>query len=246
MHFFLLGLLVLLLFLVFSRYFIKADAKALVRLVRKAGAAVLFLVAFILAVTGKFAAAVPLAFLGWMLLTRSMPFGIPGGFGPGNANKREGQRSEVRTAYLQMVLDHDTGAMSGRVLKGRMKGRELSTLARDDLIRLFRECFENDPESAQLLEAYLDQAHTDWRDMSGGTGQYSHQQQGASPGRTPPMGVEEAYEVLGLKLGASKDDVHKAHRSLMKRFHPDQGGSTYLAAKINEAKDILFEALDGG
>jgi hypothetical protein len=59
--------------------------------------------------------------------------------------------------------------------------------------------------------------------------------------RTGGMGVEEAYRVLGLKPGATRDDIQAAHRDLIKRNHPDQGGSTYIAAKLNEAKDVLLK-----
>ena len=69
----------------------------------------------------------------------------------------------------------------------------------------------------------------------------SGQQAGGDFQNTNLTGIseEEAYEVLGLELNASKEDVLKAHKRLMQRLHPDRGGSDYLAAKINAAKDKL-------
>ena len=55
------------------------------------------------------------------------------------------------------------------------------------------------------------------------------------------MSVEEAYRVLGLDRNATRDEIQAAHRNLMKRNHPDQGGTTYIASKVNEAKDILLK-----
>lgn len=68
-----------------------------------------------------------------------------------------------------------------------------------------------------------------------------HQQQANSP---PPgrqaMSPDEAREVLGLKPGHTKEDVIQAHRRMMQKAHPDRGGSNYLAAQINKAKDTLL------
>ena len=55
-----------------------------------------------------------------------------------------------------------------------------------------------------------------------------------------PFPKSEAYDLLGLKPGASEDEIKAAHKRLMKDFHPDKGGTDYLAAKINQAKDVLL------
>ena len=103
--------------------------------------------------------------------------------------------------------------------------------------KLYRECVEAGPQTSALLEAYLDRAHPDWRDGEdvGGAGQEQ-----ASTGSSA-MTREEAFEILGLPSGAARSEIRKAHRTLMKSFHPDQGGSSYLASKINQAKDLLLE-----
>jgi hypothetical protein len=150
-----------------------------------------------------------------------------------------GQRSHVRTAALEMELDHDSGGLEGLVLAGRFEGRELSSLSLEELLVLHAD-LASDAESLQLLETYLDGRFPVWRDnleaeTRGG--------QGASPA-SGAMTKEEAYKVLGLEPGASAPDIRKAHRRLMQRLHPDIGGSSFLAARINEAKDVLLSKQD--
>ncbi len=55
------------------------------------------------------------------------------------------------------------------------------------------------------------------------------------------MTRDEAFEILGLKPDATRDDIIKAHRKLMARVHPDKGGSDYLASSINQARKILLD-----
>lgn len=154
--------------------------------------------------------------------------------GRATAQTPPGQTSDVDTAYLRMSLDHATGAMDGLVLAGAFKGRRLSELAPPQLLDLLGELRIGDADSAALLESYLDALHAGWRQ--------SEARADASEGPTPSgeMTRDEAYRILGVSPGASADEILKAWRALMKRNHPDQGGSPYLAAKINQAKDLLI------
>ncbi len=146
-----------------------------------------------------------------------------------------GQTSEVTTRYLRMVLDHDSGEMSGEILEGTFAGRQLGELDQAELIVLWRECRAADGQSAAVLEAYLDRTlGEDWREAAGAA------PGGDSAGGREGMSREDAYEILGLEPGASDSDIREAHRRLMQKVHPDHGGSNYLAARINWAKDLLL------
>lgn len=151
-----------------------------------------------------------------------------------------GQTSTVATAFLRMSLDHDTGSMSGTVLRGQFAGLRIEELGFGDLLALLRECRAEDEEGARLLEAYLDRLHPDWRDeLAGG------RSAGGTGGGSPAGGdvsVEEAYAILGVKPGATPDQIKEAHRRLMIKLHPDHGGSDYLATKINRARDVLLRS----
>ena len=151
---------------------------------------------------------------------------------------RQGQTSRVETACLQMQLDHDSGALSGIVKTGRHAGRNLASLPLRELISLYDEYASVDEDSCRLLENYIDRTHgMDWRADRQGTAQ-NHQQEQA--GAQNDLSEQEAYAILGLTPGADADSVTHAHRRLMQKLHPDRGGSSYLATKINQAKDMLL------
>jgi hypothetical protein len=149
--------------------------------------------------------------------------------------------SRVRSAMIEMELDHATGALNGTVLAGPFEGRVLNSLARPQCQALWKLCRTDDPDGARLLEPYLDRRFPGWGEAGEEDGDARRAAGGdGRPRRPGKMTEEEAYEVLGLRKGATRDDVARAHRGLMKKLHPDHGGSTDLAARVNEAKEILL------
>jgi hypothetical protein len=197
---------------------------------RKFGGAAALLVGALMSMKGMLSYGLTLVSLGSLLLWGSTS-AVWQLFKP-RGQQSPDQTSRVVTAHLDMALDHTTGALRGRILKGVFKGRQIDRMAPAELALLWQDCRFADPQSAQLLETYLDRIHSTWReDMARAEG---------TPGAGGIMTAVEALEVLGLKPGASPEEVRAAHRDLMKKLHPDLGGSTYLAAKINEAKDKLL------
>ena len=145
-----------------------------------------------------------------------------------------GQTSTVQSKYIRMTLNHDSGDINGEVLAGQFKGSTLDKLNLEALLQLLREC-QDDEESVALLQAYLDREHADtWQQQAGAQGQ----QQAASA----PVGMsrEEALQILGLTSNASDAEIIETHRRLIQKLHPDRGGTAYLAATINLAKDTLL------
>jgi hypothetical protein len=198
----------------------------LARRLRMAAGIALVLVAVGLLVLGRFALALPVGFTGFMILRREAGM---------RRTDPAGQRSSVRTAGIDMALDHESGEMDGRVLAGRHDGRMLSELRLGELLEVADD-FRGDADSLRLLEAYLDRTQPGWRDDLDAD---EARRERAAPG-AGGMNTKEAYEILGLEPGASEAEVREAHRRLMKQVHPDRGGSAALAAKINEAKDRVL------
>lgn len=189
-------------------------------------------VQFIFAPLGA-AAAFILRFLPTVL--RLLPFwGLLKSKVAGSGSRSGSQSSKIRTRFLAMELDHGSGALDGQVLAGQFASQKLSMLSLEQLIALYRECV-SDPDSVQILEAYLERSHPDWRDQVGATGQHAETDAEASMTRAL------ALEILGLEGDPDKEEIIQAHRSLMQKMHPDRGGSSYLAKKINAAKDFLLK-----
>lgn len=142
-----------------------------------------------------------------------------------------GNRSEVRTDWLRMSMEHDSGVLSGTVEKGTFSGRSLEELSEEQLRQLYQDCLAADRDSAELLSSYMK-----YRFGSG----WSESSDNRANSASGAMSQDQAFAVLGLKPGADREAIIKAHRSLMQKLHPDRGGNDYLAAQINLAKDVLL------
>ena len=156
-----------------------------------------------------------------------------GGFGA-----TPGKKSNVETGFLKMTLDHDTGDIDGLILNGEYSGFNLSSMKLMDIIK-FRSTIAGDQDSISLVDAYLDKVHSGWRD------EYSTDNSSDSyndyPNKNNIMSEKEALNILGLEKGAGKNEIKRAYKTLMSKVHPDLGGSSYLASKINQAKDLLLK-----
>ncbi|MEO1066610.1 MAG: DnaJ domain-containing protein [Pseudomonadota bacterium] len=230
--------------------FLRANPADLAKSLRRTGGVLLLVIAGLLILTGRFAIlGLPVGLLGAAILMRDR---LPGVFARSSTSRgrstgraqRSGPASTVRTAYFEMELDHSSGTMEGRVLVGPFEGRLLSTLSEPELAALYSDVANapDDPDSLSLIETYLDGVRPGWREDF-----HAHDAAGhGAAARSGPVTEEEAYEILGLTPGADDAAIRAAHRRLILRLHPDRGGSTALAAKINEAKDFLLRKHSSG
>ena len=230
------GLILLFLLLSAIKQFARMDTAAAARLVRHGGGVVGMIGALLLLLRGRIGLAAAVAgmvasFAGWRTTGAGWSSLRNAGLGA-----RAGRVSSARSAMIEMRLDLDSGAMTGSVLAGTYAGRALEILSRPELLALRQELARDDPDGVSLLEPYLDRRFAGWREADQGQGQGRR-----SSGAGGAMSRFEALQVLGLAEGASAADVIRAHRTLMKKFHPDHGGSTALAARVNQAKDVLMQ-----
>lgn len=144
----------------------------------------------------------------------------------------------MTTAFLRMTMEPGSGELAGTILQGSQSGRSLSDLEMPALIALFDE-FRSDNRSCALLAAWLDQQYGPaWREQASAHARESH--------NATDISLDEAYSILGLENGATEEDIKLAHKRLIQKTHPDRGGSAWLAAQINQARDTLLNSSDEG
>jgi hypothetical protein len=151
----------------------------------------------------------------------------------GNTMSTPRDSSEIKTSFIHMKLDHATGSMDGQMLRGHYEGKKLSLLSIDEIKEILSE-IESDSDSLNLMHAYLERERPEWEEVLEETGSKS------SETLSSDMNEQQAFEILGLSQDASDKEIVAAHKRLMQGVHPDRGGSTFLAAKINAAKDLLL------
>ena len=234
MQYFVLGIALLAGLLLLLRWATAADPRVLAWVLRVLVALIVLGGLLVVAWTGR-----------WLWVAYALPFMLPFYFQWRSKRIRAknvggpspGQSSDVTTEHLRMSLDHDSGEMTGTVTEGPYAGRELDSLSLSELLDLLAGCAE-DEDSVRVLEAYLDRVHgPQWRGDGGAEGETRG---GRAGGWGAAMTFDEAWEILGLEPGADEQAIKEAHRRLMSKMHPDRGGSTYLAAKLNQAKDLLL------
>ncbi|MFK7791826.1 MAG: DnaJ domain-containing protein [Devosiaceae bacterium] len=232
------GLALLAAFLMAGRALTRVPAAQIAKHARFGGIALLVGLAGLLLLTGRFGAMSQVfALANHAMRNRAMFRPRPKGFDDVDAaGAASSEKPKVRTRYLEMMLDQGTGAIDGQFIDGPWKGRMLTKCSQADLTNALG-AVADDGESVRLLEAYLDRTFAGWRE---------HHDQGAGGGNTSAantgsMAEDEAYEILGLEPGAEADAIRAAHRRLMGNIHPDRGGSTYLATKVNLAKEVLLK-----
>ena len=221
------GIVALLIILWFVHKYVQANPTGMSYVLQKGGGVLALIAAALVTARGELAVGLPLAFMGFGLLGW-LKTDVLGGWG-----RPSGGSARIRTAFLDVEVDRATGAMRGRVIAGRKAGTALDALDTATLTALLAEV---DEESRRLLTAYLDRRGAGRREDAQ---QGANARQRAAPG-SGKMSEEEAYQILGLEPGAGAEEIGRAYRTLMKKLHPDQGGPTYLAARINQAKEVLL------
>lgn len=242
--YFFLGIGLLLLIGFALRAYANADPRTLrLMLTTLAGVVALGFAGFLLA-SGRGGALIGLAFFLYPLWRnwRAIAARAKAALGPS-----PGQTSAAESVWIRVTLDHDSGRMEGEILQGAFAGRSLDSMEAEELKHLRMECAE-DADSVRLLEAYLDRRFgATWRSETADEDGASERAGSGASNKAAPggMSLDEAWAVLGLEPGAGEDAIRAAHKRLMLKMHPDQGGSDWLAARINQAKDLLLKTGSG-
>ena len=132
-------------------------------------------------------------------------------------------KPKINTKYLQIEIILQSRQATINIMEGSFKGRSFSSLSQNEVSKLLEELKLNDPRGFNILNVII-----------------SQNKQSTSSTDKSQMTDEEALSILGLKKGASDEDIKKSYYDLMKKFHPDKDGNNYLSNLITEAKNKLL------
>lgn len=236
-----LGIAVMIGLILAMNWFISANPKTVIKVLKWGLLALFGIIVLFLFISGRFALALwalP-ALLPWIMRARMAARTAKNFSRMAGGASQTGEASSVKSKYLDMELDHDSGDMTGYIRTGQHAARQLNSLSIEQLTELFDTYQADDTESARLLAAYLDRTYPDWRDESD-SGDYQENQRASAP--NSQMDRPEALRILGLEDPVEQDEIKAAYHRLIGSMHPDRGGSAYLTAKINEARDFLLNS----
>jgi hypothetical protein len=165
------------------------------------------------------AAMLPMLRLGFSTVMRLLPLWL----------SRTGGRASFKTEHLDVQLQVQTGQMRGTVRKGPHAGKAIEQLSSEELNELADYYRERDFKSYYLIRFA----------RPGGSATGGGAQQPPPHFANPSR--DEALQILGLSGNPSREDIIAAHRRLINKLHPDRGGSDFLAARVNQARDILLD-----
>jgi len=237
MSYLILGIGLLAGLLLAGKWFVSAEPKTLARVLKWVLFAVVGIVALFFILSGRFIWVLWLlpVLLPWIMRLRAAATTVKN-YSRVSSRGGSGQGSTVMSEYLEMHLDHDSGDMDGIIRKSTHEGARLSDLSAEQLAALYDEYAVKDGESARLLAAFLDRMYPEWRRQGADEGGDAFTESAGNMSRS------EAFRILGLGDDADDAEIKAAHHRLIAGLHPDRGGSAYLAAKINEARDVLLKS----
>ena len=236
-----LGIAVMIGLLFAANWFVTAEPKTIIKVLKWGLLGLFGVIILFFIFSGRLAWAIwalP-ALLPWIMRARTVARAAKNFSRMTGGPAQSGQASGVTSKYLEMELDHDSGDMRGYVRNGRHAGQKLDDLSSEQLTALYNQYHSEDIESARLLAAYLDRMYPDWRDD---TGNHDYHEQQQAPGSSSQMDRAEALRILGLEDPVEQAEIKAAYHRLIGSLHPDRGGSAYLTAKINEARDFLLNS----
>ena len=235
---FLFGIALLTGFILFCRWFVSLEPKEALKVLKWIGIGFFLIISCFFVFSGRLSWAffgLPVL-LPWLMRARAVAR-VAKTFrrmAQTKANIKSGNTSDVETRFVKMTLDHDSGEMKGTITEGDHSGADIEDLTNQQLIKLLNTCILEDRDSARILEAYLDRNRPDWHDYIDGSDTSSQR------ANTTSMNRSLALQILGLSKGATDNEIKGAHRKLISGMHPDHGGSDFIAAQINQAKDFLL------